>query len=907
MTMAAADLATRDDPTAQPAQAARRASPARASLARGLMVSIGAQGAAALAASLLLIWIAATFVERLGADSQQFQEFAASAGETSSGSADLGQRRVAVLALSTDALAQGVALTAAAADLSVVADEESPAVESRAHAAAAAIATLAASFERLDQKAIAATLTQSGQEIARALNAVSESNISRRVKIMERDAAQAAIGERSAHLNQAIADFVEAETRQLSEGAKRRLAAEIETIATFGKEAARRSAAAAGLSMRLAELRGALGGAVDGSDARVVEALQPILADELAAIRVEVQKGAVRATPIQLGQFDELSELATQILTARRAEIARGAPAEASTRAALTQFRAVVGRSLPLLQNIGLVESESQINALNARGDQTAADLAAVTEGTVSRLQALRLSAAEVAASLSRAAAIDRLSIDAASDLAAPLNAAIEGFASLAGQTEAAAIITQMKEIHGLAENAAGLQVDALTAQRERERALDTATAQIRAFQSALLSLVEQELGAVRTAALSINAAAQSAKTSSNAAAARAEAALSAAERQLLAGYAAAALSLAILLFVAWFIRGRLAQPLAELAGYVRAMAAGERPTIKPPRRNDEVALIVGGLIDAVAAQDRAAELEEHRRAQADARGRDALRLASSIEAFLAEYADFSEALEMATSILRAGVDQVAAAAVRNEQDALAIVQGYELITESTTQVASAVEELSATLNGVERDVHATAALAQSSRDNSKSVRNEIGQLSSALQRLGDVTDAIRSLAGQTNLLALNATIEAARAGEAGKGFAVVASEVKGLAAQTRSMTEQIDQDNQEIERRVQQSTGAIASIDQAVDQTSQATETVAASMAEINATVAEISRSVSSIVTAADKGSEKAYAVMEGAVTTSETVKSSHAAMEDLFATLKDLSGSIKDFTRSVAAKSES
>lgn len=902
MTVAAADHAMLDEPGEPTAKKAPRAS-----LARALMVSIGAQGVTAIVACALLIWIGASFVERLRADSQQFREFAAGAGETARASADLGARRVAVLALSTDALAQGVALTAAAAELSVASDDDSPAAEARAASAAAAIASLAIAFDRADQKQVAATLKQSSAEITRAIDAVSALNVSRRIKIIERSEAQTAIRERSAVVIEAIARFLDAETARLSAAAKQQLAAEVQEIARFGKEAARRSAAATGLAMRMAELRGSMGLAVDENDARYVEAFPQILIDELAAIRAEAQKGGVRATPILLSYFNQLSDLATLILAARRAEIARDAPPDPATRAALSQFRSVVGRSLPLLLDIGVAESENQINALNARGDQTAATLVSATESTVAQLQALRVAAADVAAGLTRASAIDRMSVEAAAEVANPLKAAIAAFERLARDADSAPIVAQLREISRSVEVAAGLQIDALTREQERETALDNATAQIRAYQSELLSLVGQELDAVKTAAGSINAAAQTANASSSASALRTEEALSAAERQLLVGYATVALSLVILLFVIWFIRGRLAQPLAELAGYVRAMAAGERPAIKPPQRDDEVALIVGGLIDAVAAQDHADELEEHRRAQADARGRDAMRLASSIEAFLAEYRDFSETLEMATSILRNGVDQVGAAAVRNEQDALAIVQGYDQITESTTQVASAVEELLATLNGVERDVHATAALAQSSRDHSQSVRSQIGQLSSALQRLGDVTDAIRSLAGQTNLLALNATIEAARAGEAGKGFAVVASEVKGLAAQTRSMTEEIDHDNQEIERRVQQSTSAIASIDEAVDRTSQATETVAASMTEISATVAEISRSVSSIVAAANGASQKAYAVMEGAVSTSETVKSSHAAMEDLFATLRDLSESIRNFTRSVAATTRS
>ena len=267
----------------------------------------------------------------------------------------------------------------------------------------------------------------------------------------------------------------------------------------------------------------------------------------------------------------------------------------------------------------------------------------------------------------------------------------------------------------------------------------------------------------------------------------------------------------------------QFSRPIMSLVPFLKSVAAGDLSKGISIKRTDELGML------ADAANDMAAQLRK----------------------LLQDLQQASFQITGASTQVLNAAEEHASGSVQQAASIAQVTATMEELTNTAKQIAMSATSVEKIADDSAQAAHAGYESVGEALEAMEKIRRRVADISGKTlllgersQRISEVLNLIKDIAGEIHLLAVNAAIESAAAGEHGKRFAVVASEVRRLAERTRESAEEIkgivgeiqsatntsvlatEQGVKEVENGVSLATrarGSLEEIIQMVDRTTQA------------------------------------------------------------------------------------
>ncbi len=298
-----------------------------------------------------------------------------------------------------------------------------------------------------------------------------------------------------------------------------------------------------------------------------------------------------------------------------------------------------------------------------------------------------------------------------------------------------------------------------------------------------------------------------------------------------------------------WMLARSISRPVTAMTEAMARLASGDKDIEIPAAGGkDEIGSMAQAVMVFRDSMVRADELAEQHVADREIRERRSAAIEALALSFDRTMKTSIESVTGTASELRHTAQTMSSNAESTNDHATAVMAISEESSVNARAVATASEQLSASIAEIGSQVMHSATIAASAVQEIHETNDTVATLADAATEIGSVVELINQIAGQTNLLALNATIEAARAGDAGKGFAVVAGEVKNLATQTAKATENITVQIEAIQSRTDRAVRAIESIRGVIGELFDVSTDIAGAVEEQSAATHEISENVQQV-----------------------------------------------------------
>jgi len=373
--------------------------------------------------------------------------------------------------------------------------------------------------------------------------------------------------------------------------------------------------------------------------------------------------------------------------------------------------------------------------------------------------------------------------------------------------------------------------------------------------------------------------------------------------------------TVAVLLVVgvlAWFlVRLIIVRPLNRIRNYAGTVATGDLDAQPEGTFTAELRVVkdaIATMVDNLKAKMFEAAEKREEAEEAKGRAEEAMNEARAQEAKASELLSKMQRIAGEAALI---AEQVTSAADELSAQADQVSAGADTQRDRTTQTATAMEEMNATVLEVARDSASSAESAANARTQAQegsvvvkdaisaiqevyeltsTLKQSMGQLGDQTTDIGQIMTVIEDIADQTNLLALNAAIEAARAGEAGRGFAVVADEVRKLAEKTMDATKEVGTAIQVIQDAAASNIRSVETAARAVEQATDLANKSGESLESIVNYADDTSGQVQSIATAAEQQSAASEEINQAvddinriALDTADGMNQSVAAINEL------------------------